>query len=61
MGGMVEVVGVGKRVDGANLHYHLLACQQSVGDELACADGDLGVSHDCGGLRRLNGEWLLSQ
>ena len=30
------------------LHDHLLARKQSVGDELASADGDLRVSHVCG-------------
>ena len=30
-----------------DLHNHLLARQQAVGDELASSDGDLSVSHDC--------------
>jgi hypothetical protein len=30
-----------------NLHDHLLAGEQAVGDELASSDGDLSVSHDC--------------
>jgi hypothetical protein len=35
-------------VDKVGLHDHLLAREQSVGDELAGSDGDLGVSHGCG-------------
>jgi hypothetical protein len=40
-----------------DLHDHLLAGEQSVGDELASSDGDLRVSHNCGriGIRRKSG------
>ena len=30
-----------------NLHNHLLAGEQAVGDELASSDGDLSVGHVC--------------
>ncbi len=33
---------------GLDLHDHLLAREQAVGDELASAQCDLGFSHDCG-------------
>ena len=31
-----------------DLHNHLLAGEEAVGDEFAGPDGDLRVSHDCG-------------
>lgn len=31
-----------------DIHHHLLAREQSVGDELSSPDGDLRVSHVCG-------------
>lgn len=36
------------RSGGLNVHDHLLAGEQAIGDEFASANGDLGVSHVCG-------------
>lgn len=40
-----EVVGIVQ--DKRDLHNHLLAGEQAVGDELASSDRDLSVGHDC--------------
>jgi hypothetical protein len=40
-----------------DLHNHLLARQQAVGNELASSDGDLSVSHDCSRWESWTAKW----